>query len=126
MYRILYEKDGTITGCFERPENCHAQEGQFTIDVELTDDEWSNVLDNTVINETLVRKTDQELSLIEQERALFDLRFERDNLISKTDWWVVSDRTPTQEQLNYRQELRDITNTFSSLNDDGFAWPEKP
>jgi len=26
----------------------------------------------------------------------------------------------------YRQALRDITKTYSSMDDDGFAWPEKP
>jgi len=26
----------------------------------------------------------------------------------------------------YRQALRDITDTYSSVDDDGFTWPTKP
>lgn len=52
------------------------------------------------------------------------LRFERDHRIAETDWWVLPDRTPTQEQLDYRQSLRDITNHYTSLDD--VVWPVKP
>jgi hypothetical protein len=55
---------------------------------------------------------------------IFLLRMERDRLIAETDWWVLPDRTPTQAQLDYRQALRDITNTYSSLDD--VVWPTKP
>jgi hypothetical protein len=56
--------------------------------------------------------------------ALKDLRLHRDLLIQKTDWWVLPDRSPSAEQLAYRQALRDITNTYSSLDD--VVWPVKP
>jgi hypothetical protein len=52
------------------------------------------------------------------------LRLKRDGLLSKTDWWVLPDRTPTQEQLAYRQALRDITKTYSSL--ETAVFPEVP
>jgi hypothetical protein len=52
------------------------------------------------------------------------LRAERDRLIAATDWWVLPDRTPTQAQLDYRQALRDITNTYTLLDD--VVWPTKP
>lgn len=52
------------------------------------------------------------------------LRAERDKRLAETDWWVLPDRTPTQEQLDYRQALRDITKTYSSLDD--VVWPVKP
>jgi hypothetical protein len=58
------------------------------------------------------------------EEKLRDLRLARGTKLRKTDWWVLPDRTPTQEQLNYRQALRDITNTYTSLDD--VIWPEKP
>ena len=54
------------------------------------------------------------------------LRIKRNILLAETDVWVLPDRTPTQEQLNYRQALRDITNSYTSMLDEGFAWPEKP
>lgn len=58
------------------------------------------------------------------EKPLAELRAERDRRIAETDWWVLPDRTATQAQLDYRQALRDITNTYQSLDD--VVWPEKP
>jgi hypothetical protein len=52
------------------------------------------------------------------------LRAERDRLIAATDWWAGSDRTMTAEQTTYRQVLRDITDTATSLDD--VIWPTKP
>lgn len=52
------------------------------------------------------------------------LREERDRLIAETDWWASSDLTMTAEQTAYRQALRDIPETFSSL--DTVIWPDKP
>ena len=53
-----------------------------------------------------------------------ELRAERDRKLAETDWWAVADRTMTAEQTAYRQALRDITNTYSSLAD--VVWPVKP
>ena len=58
------------------------------------------------------------------EEKLASLRVARDLKLSATDWWVMSDRTATQAQLDYRQALRDITNTYTSLDD--VVWPEEP
>ena len=52
------------------------------------------------------------------------LREERDRLIAVTDWWAGSDRTMTDEQTAYRQALRDITSSATSLDD--VTWPTKP
>jgi hypothetical protein len=52
------------------------------------------------------------------------LRAERDRLIAATDWWASSDLTMTAEQTAYRQALRDITETYASLDD--VQWPVKP
>jgi hypothetical protein len=52
------------------------------------------------------------------------LREERNRKLAETDWWVLPDRTPTQAQLDYRQALRDITETYSSLEEAVF--PVKP
>lgn len=52
------------------------------------------------------------------------LRAERDRLIAQTDWWAGSDRTMTDAQTAYRQALRDITASATSLDD--VTWPEKP
>ena len=52
------------------------------------------------------------------------LREERNRRIAETDWWASSDLTMTAEQTAYRQALRDITNSYSSLDD--VVWPTKP
>ena len=61
------------------------------------------------------------------------LRLERDKRIAETDWWVLPDRTPTPEQLSYRQALRDITvdadpklDSKYNLDMSSINWPVKP
>ena len=72
-----------------------------------------------------------ELQAVEPMRLL---RKERDRLIAETDWWVLPDRTPTDEQLAYRQALRDLPTTATPVLDynnwptriSGVTWPTKP
>ena len=52
------------------------------------------------------------------------LREERDRRLAETDWWASSDLTMTAEQTSYRQALRDITDSATSLDD--VTWPTKP
>lgn len=52
------------------------------------------------------------------------LRVERNQRLANTDWWASSDLTMTEAQTAYRQALRDITNTYTSLDD--VVWPEVP
>lgn len=52
------------------------------------------------------------------------LRVERDRKLAETDWWAMSDRTMTDAQTTYRQALRDIPASYSSLDD--VVWPTKP
>ena len=52
------------------------------------------------------------------------LREERNRRIAETDWWASSDLTMSAERTAYRQDLRDITKTYSSLDD--VVWPDKP
>ena len=52
------------------------------------------------------------------------LREERDRRLAETDWWASSDLTMTQAQTDYRQALRDITDSATSLDD--VTWPTKP
>ena len=64
------------------------------------------------------------LSELEAEEPLKLLREERNRRIAETDWWASSDLTMTAEQTVYRQALRDITDTYTSLDD--VVWPTKP
>lgn len=58
--------------------------------------------------------------------ALTRLRSERNKKLEATDYLALSDQTLTTEMSTYRQALRDITNTYQSMDDDGFEWPTKP
>ena len=51
------------------------------------------------------------------------IRLRRDQLLAETDWWAVSDRTPTAEQIAYRQDLRDVP---TQSDPDDITWPTKP
>ena len=64
------------------------------------------------------------LAELEAAEPLRLLRVERNRRIAATDWWASSDLTMTEAQTAYRQALRDITNTYTSLDD--VVWPEVP
>ena len=57
---------------------------------------------------------------------LEELRRQRNAKLADTDFYALSDVTMSADMTTYRQALRDITDTYSSVDDDGFAWPTKP
>ena len=61
---------------------------------------------------------------VSDEELLQQLREVRNAKLGETDWWACSDLTMTDAQKKYRQDLRDITKTATSLDD--VKWPEKP
>ena len=67
---------------------------------------------------------DRELTNLNNAEPLKLLREERNRRIAETDWWASSDLTMSAERKTYRQDLRDITKIFSSLDD--VVWPDKP
>ena len=82
-----------------------------------------------------LKPTDEEISSkiteLEKGEPMRLLREERDKRIAETDWWVLPDRTASQEQLDYRQELRDLPSAASpELDEQGnltnVTWPTKP
>lgn len=59
------------------------------------------------------------------EEKLEHLRIIRNLRLGETDYWALSDTSAmTQAQIDYRQALRDITNSYTSL--DNVVWPSKP
>jgi hypothetical protein len=80
-------------------------------------------LDN---NQTKPTKAEVDAKITELQSAepMRLLRQQRNWLLAETDWWASSDLTMTAEQTAYRQALRDITNTYQSL--DTVVWPTKP
>ncbi|WOZ55667.1 tail fiber assembly protein [Roseobacter phage CRP-118] len=51
-------------------------------------------------------------------------RNKRDELLKETDWWAVTDRTMSQQQLDYRQSLRDVPSQSGFPS--SIIWPVKP
>jgi len=49
------------------------------------------------------------------DRALIQLREDRNNLLAKTDWTSSSDLTMSTEMKEYRQKLRDATEGLNTL-----------
>ena len=62
---------------------------------------------------------------LQNDANMAALRQERNKRLAETDHWMFSD-TPdvTQGQLDYRQALRDVTISYTSL--DNVVWPTKP
>tara|TARA_B100001059_G_scaffold236184_1_gene285310 strand:+ start:670 stop:1065 length:396 start_codon:yes stop_codon:yes gene_type:complete len=62
---------------------------------------------------------------IEDAEPLQQLRQVRNNILAETDWMTFAD-SPTMSDAwkTYRQKLRDITKSATSLED--VTWPEKP
>ena len=62
-----------------------------------------------------------------EEVATELLKKERIIALTETDHWCLSDRTPTSEQLAYRQAIRDMPTTISGYPIiDPNDWPTKP
>ena len=77
------------------------------------------------IDDKKVELTDQEITELNAndkefengafDRAIKDLRQERNNLLSKTDWTANSDLTMSDEMKTYRQQLRDATKGLDTV-----------
>ena len=80
--------------------------------------------DVVAVDLTATAITDKQTEL-QADADLDILRYERNKRLEETDYWDNSD-TPamSQAQIDYRQALRDITDTYSSL--DTVVWPTKP
>ena len=61
---------------------------------------------------------------LENAAKLDELRTERNKRLSDTDHYGLSDQTMTDAMTTYRQALRDITDSYTSLDD--VVWPTKP
>ena len=61
------------------------------------------------------------------EEAMQDLRDERNSKLAETDWYANSDVTMSDDMRTYRQNLRDITNGLTTVEDvNNITWPTKP
>ena len=86
-----------------------------------------------LINAIRYEMTDAELTAFNERRAttfeesLADLRAERNSKLAETDYLALSDNTMSSEMTTYRQNLRDITNGLTTVEDiEAVVFPTKP
>lgn len=90
-----------------------------------------------LMNGNLVDMTPDEISAkqaeetawnkIEFDRAMANLRTERNGLLAETDYLALSDRTLTTDMQTYRTQLRDITNGLTTVEEvEAVVFPTKP
>ena len=63
----------------------------------------------------------------EFDRAMQELRAERNSKLAETDYLALSDQTLSADMNTYRQELRDITNGLTTVEEvNAVVFPTKP
>jgi len=92
----------------------------------MTPKNWNAVWDNTEkANQGLTWEEPSSASVTDAQK-LAELRAMRDVKLRDTDFYALSDVTLADNMKTYRQNLRDITDSYQSIDADGFAWPTKP
>ena len=78
---------------------------------------------------TPISKADIEAQFpaVELDIAMADLRLKRNQLLQDTDFHALSDNTMSAEMTTYRQELRDITEGITTVEQaNAVVFPTKP
>jgi len=78
---------------------------------------------------TPIPKADIEaqFSAVELDNAMADLRSKRNQLLIDTDFHALSDNTMSSDMTTYRQELRDLTNGITTVEQaNAVVFPTKP
>jgi len=100
---ILSDKKGVVTDNF-----ITVSEDNIPLPWQLSiTDNSVSLLDDSALVEA--QAAEEALGLMNELRRV------RNKKLSDTDWWANSDLTMTEEQVAYRQALRDITNDYTSL-----------
>lgn len=90
-----------------------------------------------IVNGQRVELTAEEISQREAEeaawnagafdRSMANLRSDRDRRLAETDWYALQDVTMSDAMRDYRQDLRDITNGLTTVEEvEAVTWPTKP
>ena len=84
------------------------------------------IVDDTLIDAAAFQTAINGLDSAAEGRLndLITLRHLRDEKLKETDYWALSDRSMSEAQTKYRQDLRDLpANTSDPANP---TWPSKP
>ena len=69
----------------------------------------------------------QETPKSQFDMAMENLREKRNRLLAETDWMANSDVMMSSEMTTYRQQLRDLTNGLTTVEQvEAVTWPTKP
>lgn len=90
-----------------------------------------------IVNGQRVELTAEEISQREAEeaawnagafdRSMANLRSDRNGRLAQTDWYALQDVTMSDAMRDYRQDLRDITNGLTTVEEvEAVTWPTKP
>ena len=90
-----------------------------------------------LVNGQIVDMTAEEISARQAEeqawndgafsRDMENLRAKRNKLLAETDFYALSDVTMSSEMETYRQELRDLTNGLTTVEQvEAVVFPTKP
>ena len=90
-----------------------------------------------IVNGVQVELTAAEVTAMEEQavaweagaydRAMADLRSKRNRLLADTDYLALSDNTLSSSMSNYRQALRDLTNSLTTVDEvEAVEFPTKP
>jgi len=91
-------------------------------DINTCEVEWHN-------GTTPISKSDIEAQFpaVELDNAMADLRTKRNQLLIDTDFHALSDNTMSEDMTTYRQELRDITEGITTVEQaNAVVFPTKP
>ena len=93
-----------------RYHNINGVKVQFTAEEETARDNEETAWANNALN-----------------RALAQLRLERNSKLAETDYLALSDNTLADNMKTYRQELRDLTSGLDTVDKvNNVTWPTKP
>ena len=127
MKYALFTKEGNLKTIWGDKSKLGLDDGNFIIDVEDDFEMMGYITSYDFENEKIVQ-VDEDLSVLPgpEEIALQNLRNERNRLLVESDWTQLPDVPEETKNAwqTYRQELRDITKTYQSL--DTVVWPTKP
>ena len=98
-------------------------DAEFTINAnDINQITWYN--DTTPISKSDI---EAQYPAVELEIALEELRKKRDLLLEESDFYALSDVTMSSDMQTYRQNLRDITNGLTTVDEvNAVSWPTKP
>jgi|TARA_B100000073_G_C23706095_1_gene562357 hypothetical protein len=127
MKYALFTKEGNLKTVWGDKAQLGLDDGNFIVEVE-DDFEMMGYMTSYDFENKKIVQVEEDLSVLPgpEEIALQNLRNERNRLLVETDWTQLPDVPETTKNAwqTYRQELRDITKTYQSI--DNVVWPTKP